>query len=78
MPMRTDIFHDKKNKILVYEEMIEGKSYMFFRVDGELFKMPASIWRKVNKAWQEKGWDEKWDYIDDCLPLPKEVANDGI
>ena len=24
MPMRTDIYHDKKNKLIVYEEMIDG------------------------------------------------------
>lgn len=69
MPMRVDIFHDKKNKILAYEEMIDGKSYMFIRVGTEVIQMPASVWRKINKAWQESGWDEKWDNIDDCVPL---------
>jgi hypothetical protein len=69
MPMRVDLYHDKKNKILVYEEMIEGKSYMFIRMDQEVMQIPAPLWRKINKAWQEKGWPEKWDYIDDCVPL---------
>lgn len=69
MGMRVDIFHDKKNKILAYEEMIDGKSYMFIRVGTEVIQMSAATWRKINKAWQEKGWDEKWDYIDDCVPL---------
>ena len=69
MPIRVDIYHDKKNSVLAYEEMIDGKSYMFIRYNGEVIQIPASVWRKINKAWQEKGWDEKWDYIEDCVPL---------
>ena len=72
MPMRVDIFHDKKNKILIFEEMIDGKSYVFIRVNGETVQMPAPIWRKANKAWQENGWSEKWDILDGCVPLPKD------
>ena len=68
MPMRVDIYHDKKNSVLAYEEMIDGKSYFFIRVKGETLQIPTPMWRKINKAWQEKGWDEKWDYIDDCPP----------
>lgn len=73
MPMRTDIYHDKKNKVVVYEEMIDGKSYVFIRCNGELMQIPAPIWRKINKAWGEKGWSEKWDMIDDCVALPTEL-----
>jgi hypothetical protein len=76
MPMRVDIFHDKKNKLVVYEEMIDGKSYVFIRSNGELVQIAAPIWRKINKAWQEKGWSEKWDMIGDCVPLPSELPNE--
>lgn len=69
MPMRLDIYHNKKEKILAYEEMIDGKSYFFVRYDGETIKFPAPLWRKLNKAWQQKAWDEKWDYLDDCVPV---------
>lgn len=69
MPMRTDIYHDKKAGVIAYEEMIDGKSYMFVRVGSESIQIPAPIWRKINAAWQEKGWDEKWDYIDNCVPM---------
>ena len=69
MPMRVDLYHDKKNKVLVYEEMIDGKSYMFIRVGPEIIQMPAATWRKINKAWQEKGWSEKWDVLDDMPPI---------
>jgi hypothetical protein len=69
MPMRVDIFHDKKNSVVVYEEMIDGKSYVFIRAKGELVQIPAPIWRKINKAWEEKGWSEKWDVLDDMPPL---------
>jgi hypothetical protein len=69
MPMRVDIFHDKKNNVVVYEEMIEGKSYIFIRAKGELVQIPAPIWRKIAKAWEEKGWSEKWDVLEDMPPL---------
>jgi len=69
MPMRVDIFHDKKNNVVVYEEMIEGKSYIFIRAKGELIQISAPIWRKIAKAWEEKGWSEKWDVLEDMPPL---------
>jgi hypothetical protein len=69
MPMRVDIFHDKKNSVIAYEEMIDGKSYIFIRVKGELVQIPAPIWRKLAKAWEEKGWSEKWDVLEDMPPL---------
>lgn len=70
MPMRTDIYHDKKNKLIVYEEMIDGKSYVFIRSNGELVQIGMPQWRKVQQAWTEKGWSEKWDILDGCVPLP--------
>ena len=69
MPMRVDLYHDTDKKVLVYEEMIDGKSYMFIRMDHDVMQIPAAIWRKINTAWQEKGWEEKWDSIDTCPPI---------
>jgi hypothetical protein len=77
--MRTDLYHDKRNKLVVYEEMIDGKSYLFIRSNGELVQIGMPQWRKVVAAWQEKGWDKKWDYIDDCVPVTAgESNNDNI
>jgi hypothetical protein len=68
MALRHYVLHDKKNKLVVYEEMIDGKSYIFIRCNGEVTQMPTKLWRKVNTAWQENGWSEKWDMLDDCIP----------
>lgn len=68
MGLRQYVLHDRKNKLLVYEEMIQGKSYMFIRYNGELTQIPTKMWRKINEAWKEKGWSEKWDMLDDCVP----------
>lgn len=68
MALKHYVLHDKKNKLVVYEEMIDGKSYIFIRQNGDVTQIPIKLWRKIASAWQENGWSEKWDMLDDCVP----------
>jgi hypothetical protein len=55
----------------IWEDMIDGKSYIFVRFDDETVRYPMKIWREMNKTWNEKGWDSKWDTLactDSCFP----------
>lgn len=68
MALRHYILHDRKNKIVVFEEMIDGKSFIFVRNDGEITQFPIETWRKMHDAWIENKWSEKWDTLDGCIP----------
>jgi hypothetical protein len=68
MALRHYILHDRKNKLVVYEEMIDGKSYIFIQQGRDVTQIPVRSWRKIAAAWQENGWSEKWDMLEDCIP----------
>jgi hypothetical protein len=68
MALRHYVLHDKKNKLLVYEEMVDGKSYIFINQSGEVTQIPIKLWRKIANAWQTNGWSDKWDMLEDCIP----------
>lgn len=68
MALRHYILHDKKNKLAVYEEMIDGKSYIFIRQGNDLTQIPIRSWRNIATAWKENEWSEKWDMLEDCVP----------
>lgn len=68
MALRHYILHDKKNKTAVYEEMIDGKSYIFIRQGSDITQVPIRQWRKIADAWEENKWSEKWDMLEDCVP----------
>jgi len=56
-------------KLIAYEEMIDEKSYIFIRCGSEEMKMPIKAWRELNKSWNDKAWDTKFDDLDECVPL---------
>ena len=67
MALRHYILHDKKNKLIVYEEMIDGKSFIFVSQSGETTQIPIKSWRKIMQAWETNGWSDKWDMLDGCV-----------
>ena len=67
--MKHDFCHNRKMKLIAYEEMIDEKSYIFIKCAGEEIKLPIVAWRELNKAWNEKGWDEEFDDLDKIVPL---------
>jgi hypothetical protein len=78
MALRHYILHDRKNKIVVFEEMIDGKSFIFVRNNGEITQYPIGVWRKIHDAWAQNKWSEKWDDLDTCVPPTSlEEANNG-
>lgn len=72
MALRHYVLHDKKNKLVVYEEMIDGKSYIFVRQGADVTQFPIKTWRKIHNAWKENEWSEKWDMLEDCVPVTKD------
>jgi len=60
-------------KLIAYEEMIDEKSYIFVKCGSEEIKMPIQAWRELNKAWNEKGWDEEFDDLDKVVPKLVEI-----
>lgn len=68
MSLKHDFCHNRKMKLLAYEEMIDEKSYVFIKFAGEEIRLPIAAWRELNKAWNEKAWDEKFDSLDTCIP----------
>lgn len=69
MSLKHDFCHNRKMKLIAYEEMIDKKSYVFIRCGAEEIKLPIEAWREVNRAWNEKAWDTKFDDLDQCVPL---------
>jgi hypothetical protein len=62
--------YSRKNKLGVREFMEDGISYVTIESHGEEIRMTMSAFRHMNKVWNEKGWDQKWDTIkctDECF-----------
>ena len=68
MSLKHDFCHNRKMKLIAYEEMIDEKSYVFIRCGSEEMRLPIAAWRELNDAWNEKKWDKKFDELDTCIP----------
>ena len=68
MSLKHDFCHNRKMKLIAYEEMIDEKSYIFIKCGSEEMRIPIGAWRELNDAWNEKAWDKKFDELDTCIP----------
>ena len=68
MSLKHSFCHNKKMKLIAYEEMIDQKSYVFVKCGNEEIRLPIDAWRELNAAWNEKAWDKKFDSLDTCIP----------
>ncbi len=74
MSIKHSFYHNRKLKMIAYEEMIDKKSFIFIKCGGDEVKIPISAWRELNKTWNDSGWDTKFDSLDGCIePLVAEV-----
>ncbi len=73
MSLKHDFCYNRKMHLLAYEEMIDEKSYIFIRCGSEEMKIPIKAWRELNKAWNDKGWDEDFDDLDKVVPPLTEI-----